>query len=487
MDRLKKVGMVKSIRSSQVKESVWGIGFEKLDRGVFDPEKAYDKVAELGVKWIRIQSGWARTEVRKGEYEFGWLDTIVDNLLCRGLRPWMCLCYGNGLYDEFAAKVFGAVGCPPIQNEEQKQAWQKYVTALVCHYRGKINWYEVWNEPDGKWCWKHGVNGAEYGELVNLTAKAIRAADPEAKVIGGAICGQDLQWVHEMLETGAGKNIDALSYHGYFPDEQRAIERLRSVKALCLRYNPALKFIQGETGTQSRRDGSGALRGAAWTPLRQAKFLSRHMLAHRFENVLFSSYFSCMDMIEALNGIVGDKASYLDFGYFGVLGAEFDENGIATGVYTPKPSYRAFQVLASIFREEYSLTELPVRPVSERSPLLMREEDSARSLLTHGFRKPDGSCAFVYWMPSELLTTSYEATISIESCGLNENVRLIDLLDGSIYTIPENMEEKDEKGYRKFLHLPLRDYPLLLTFGKFVEETPIEQKSLARCEFKAPV
>ena len=166
---------------------------------------------------------------------------------------------------------------------------------------------------------------------------------------------------------------------------------------------------------------------------------------------------------------------------------EFDENGIATGVYTPKPSYRAFQVLASIFREEYSLTELPVRPVSERSPLLMREEDSARSLLTHGFRKPDGSCAFVYWMPSELLTTSYEATISIESCGLNENVRLIDLLDGSIYTIPENMEEKDEKGYRKFLHLPLRDYPLLLTFGKFVEETPIEQKSLARCEFKAPV
>ena len=34
-----------------------------------------------------------------------------------------------------------------------------------------------------------------------------------------------------------------------------------------------------------------------------------------------------MDMIEALGGKVGDVNSYLDYGYFGVLGAEFDENG----------------------------------------------------------------------------------------------------------------------------------------------------------------
>ncbi len=469
MERLKKTGMVKAVNSAQVGESVLGLGFEKLDRGVFDPEKAYDKVAELGIKWIRIQSGWARTEGKKGVYDFAWFDSIVENLLRRGLRPWVCLCYGNGLYDEAARKVFGAVGCPPIHTEEQKKAWHDYVVAVVTRYKGKIGWYEVWNEPDGKWCWKHGASGTEYGEFVNATAKAVREADPQAKVVGGVICLHDLRWVRDMLETGAGANMDALSYHGYSPDERGAIERMRAVKALCLRYNPAMEFIQGETGTQSRRDGAGALRGAAWTPLRQAKFLSRHMLAHMFEKVRFTSYFSCMDMIEALNGTVGDKASYLDFGYFGVLGADFDENGVATGVYTPKPSYRALQVLASIFREEYSLADLPVRLAPEGSPLLMRDEDPARTLMSGGFTKPNGSSAFVYWTPSELLTTTYEATMTIEVCGVKGEAHLIDLLDGSIYAIPDNMVEDDGKNYRKFLHLPLRDSPLLLTFGSFAE------------------
>ena len=176
MERLKKIGMVKAVNSARVGESVLGLGFEKLDRGVFDPEKAYDKVAELGIKWIRIQSGWARTEQKKGVYDFAWFDSIVENLLRRGLRPWVCLCYGNGVYDEAAAKVFGAVGCPPIHTEEQKKAWHDYVVALVTRYKGKIGWYEVWNEPDGKWCWKHGVNGTEYGEFVNATAKAVREA-----------------------------------------------------------------------------------------------------------------------------------------------------------------------------------------------------------------------------------------------------------------------------------------------------------------------
>ena len=122
MDRMRKTGQVKACHSLEVNQSRIGLGFEKLDRDVFDPEKAYDRVAESGVKWIRIQSGWARTEREPGVYDFAWLDAIVDNLRVRGLKPWLCLCYGNGLYDEAAAKVFGSVGCPPINNAAQKQA-----------------------------------------------------------------------------------------------------------------------------------------------------------------------------------------------------------------------------------------------------------------------------------------------------------------------------------------------------------------------------
>ena len=98
MYRLKKIGTVKTKRASDIKHSRLGIGFEKLDRDAFKPEKAYDKLADIGVKWVRLQSGWQKTEKEKGVYDFAWLDSVVDNIIARGMTPWMCMCYGNALY-----------------------------------------------------------------------------------------------------------------------------------------------------------------------------------------------------------------------------------------------------------------------------------------------------------------------------------------------------------------------------------------------------
>ena len=105
---------------------------------------------------MRLQSGWQRTEREKGVYDFAWLDAIVDSLVALGLKSWMCLCYGNGLYGGGAEEVFGAVGVPPIFTDEQCRAWRAYVTVTVAHFRGRVAAWEVWNEPDGVWCWKHG-------------------------------------------------------------------------------------------------------------------------------------------------------------------------------------------------------------------------------------------------------------------------------------------------------------------------------------------
>ena len=472
MDCWKVVGKVKAFSSSEVKESPVGLGFEKLDRGVFDPEKAYDKVAQLGVKWIRIQSGWARTETEKGVYHWEWLDSIVENLLRRGLQPWICLCYGNGLYDAAAAKIFGAVGCPPIHTEEQREAWMNYVSALTERYRRKVQWYEVWNEPDGSWCWKHGVSGAEYGEFAKATAAAIRKGDPDAEVIGGAVCLYNFSWLTEMFETGVAESLDAISYHAYLPDEFRGIANVRSLKSLSLRYNPKLRFIQGETGTQSREGGVGALHEGAWTPEKQAKFLARMLLIHFAEGVEINSYFSCLDMVEALNGSVDNKASYQDYGYFGVLGADFDENGVASGEYRPKMSYRTLQVIASIFREKFSREEFPVFFASRGSARLLRNEDPVREVLRKCFRKPNGSCAVAYWIPKELLTTSYEGTITVETALVEGTPRLIDVIDGTVYEIPETNIEDNGRGVRIFRNIPLKDSPLLLTFGDFADVEP---------------
>ena len=78
MERLLYEGKIPFYSAKEVVFSRLGIGFEKLDRDVFDPNKAYDKVSAIGVKKIRLQSGWMRTEKQKGVYDFAWLDEIVD-------------------------------------------------------------------------------------------------------------------------------------------------------------------------------------------------------------------------------------------------------------------------------------------------------------------------------------------------------------------------------------------------------------------------
>ena len=114
-------------------------------------------------------------------------------------------------------------------------------------------------------------------------------------------------------------------------------------------YNPNTELIQGESGTQSKSGGHGALCDGAWTEEKQAKQLVRHTLADLMTDVHFTSYFSCMDMIEALNGNVDDKSSYLDYGYFGILGADFEEDGKSIGEYYKKPSYYVLQNICLIF------------------------------------------------------------------------------------------------------------------------------------------
>ena len=469
MYRLAKVGKITPKDSKDIKKSIIGLGFEKLDRDVFDPEKSYDFVAKSGVKWARLQSGWQRTEKEKGVYDFEWLDVIVDKMLEIGVEPWFCLCYGNSLYTESAKKVFGAVGCPPIKTEEERKAWSNYVKATVTHFKGRIRYYEVWNEPDGKWCWKHGPDGEELGNFIIDTAKACKAADSECKVIGFATCLTDKDYLEKAAQTGCLDYIDAVSYHAYGTVEERFKYIFDVYKSFLESNGKNIPIIQGESGAQSRPDGAGAGAGGAWTPLKQSKLLLRHLLCDINNQVEIASYFSCMDMIEALNGTVGDVSSYLDYGYFGVIGADFDENGRSTGEYTPKMSYYALQNLCSVFCEDYEITDIHAEGLIYSSKSILKDDYDFEKTYHFGVRKPNGSSALVYWIPNHLLTETIETTVSlrIKKETVPGEVRLADMLTGDIYSIPESILSDGDDGYLYFKNLPATDIPMLLTFGNF--------------------
>lgn len=47
-------------------------------------------------------------------------------------------------------------------------------------------------------------------------------------------------------------------------------------------------------------------------------------------------------------------------------------------------------------------------------------------------------------------------------------MKLVDVMDGSVFEIPENMIEGLPGGCRRIKSLPVRDYPMALIFGDFV-------------------
>ncbi len=509
MERLTKIGQIIPKRSDEIRHSRIGLGFEKLDRDVFDPKKAYPFVPQSGVKWARLQSGWQKTEREKGVYNFAWLDDIVDNMIAAGVEPWLCLCYGNDLYTDYASKYFGAVGCAPTRTPEEREGWLNYVKATVEHYKGRIHYYEVWNEPDGQWCWKTGPDAKELGEFTIATAKACKEADPTCEVLGFVLCMHNTDFPDQLAATGCCEYLDGITYHAYDPHEEVIVGVYDRYDEIRKKYNPKLKIIQGESGTQSRSDGMGALRGGAWTPLRQAKYLLRHLIIDLGVGVEFTSYFSCMDMIEALNGLTGQLNSYLDYGYFGVVGADFDENGVASGDYTPKMSFKALQNLTSIFCNEVEPAKLPVEGIVLQSPRLIALDYDFNNARSYGFVKPNGSAGLCYWVPKDILSETYEGTCSlrIPKGKLDEKITLVDLLDGSIYALPESMiatetierksdvsspltdalleaassntpalngkkvvvpdNEAEDGDYIKLVNLPIADHPMLLCFGDF--------------------
>jgi hypothetical protein len=86
-----------------------------------------------------------------------------------------------------------------------------------------------------------------------------------------------------------------------------------------------------------------------------------------------------------------------------------------------------------------------------------------------GFQRKNGE-VFAYYNPTNIMTTSYEGTISFEIYSKYNSVRLIDIMDGTVYEIPESIVKKDEYGIYKFSHLPIKDTPMLLEFGNFIKE-----------------
>jgi hypothetical protein len=156
--------------------------------------------------------------------------------------------------------AFGS-GYPGLHAEPANMAdWDAFCTAVAMRYLGKIQYYEVWNEPNYQ---NNGatITGSNFyfsgtfaklAEMVRRASQAIKAVDPAAKIIcpatttWSASAGQSAEtYFIGMMSAndGAGKTmmdwVDIIGVHLYLPGQNKTqdlagmIDRINAAKAVA--------------------------------------------------------------------------------------------------------------------------------------------------------------------------------------------------------------------------------------------------------------
>jgi hypothetical protein len=190
----------------------------------------------MGINWVRLHDvapdvySWRYVEATPGNWKFN--DKKVDRILGYHLEilaaygqtpPWARWIPpdtgGNNYYLDW-------------YQPKDLAAQERYVQMLTRHYKGKINNYEIWNEPYKMYWFKYydktkkgderyvksETPEEDFAEMSKRIYRAAKKADPNVHVIGVCSRYQDeigRNWMANAVRLGTYDAADSISFHGY--------------------------------------------------------------------------------------------------------------------------------------------------------------------------------------------------------------------------------------------------------------------------------
>jgi hypothetical protein len=449
-------------KTTEIQSSKIGVGFETLDRFMFEPERVYPLLEKLGAKWARVQTGWSRCELEPGVFNFSWLEEIVDQLLAVGVEPFFSITFGNQLYMPDVPHESAVGHVPLYYGDGVRAAWDNYVRALAKCFRGRVRYWEVWNEPNIPQFWHPSKpNGAAYAELVKVTAAAVRASIPDAKIVGGAMSKMDPPFLEAALKAGLAESIDVFSFHPYQSVPEVNLQNMHDLVRRMLKQYSGGKDIdvwQGENGCPSQTKGHNDdwLGLYATDQVVQAKWVARRILADLKTGFDLALYFHAVDLMGRPYRQAGGEVKMPVM--MGLI------NG---ATYEPKYSFEVFQRVCSLFDDASEPRELFYRFMNPDEKNPQQSAVMATPMAVSFVR--DGVPLLAFWNtedPQQKKAARDMDLIFWADSDLSfENPVLVDLMTGQIHDVAAFGEPFicDDANVGTRFRIPLTDYPLVLT------------------------
>lgn len=143
--------------------------------------KALEHLTALGVRRVRLQLQWEHVQPAPDQWNLDFLDGRVGPYVEAGIEVIGVLCYGNA----WAASAPEADAFYPPDDPADFGA---YVTAVTTHLLGRVETYEIWNEPNaGYRFFKPELSGdpEAFAALLKEGALQGRAVCPECRFAFG--------------------------------------------------------------------------------------------------------------------------------------------------------------------------------------------------------------------------------------------------------------------------------------------------------------
>jgi hypothetical protein len=293
-------------------------------------QRDLDLIAAAGFKFVRMDFSWSGIESKSGEYNWADYDELVSNLAQRGLGAVFIFDYSNPVYEAAVTSRNPVTGeshetTASPQHAESVAAFARWASASARHFHGRRIIWEIWNEPNISF-WSPKPDVGQYTALALAAAKAVRAAEPQATIVGPASSGFPWEFLEAFLKSGILDYLDGVSVHPYreyrlAPETASAdFKRLRQI---IDRYAPAAKkgtipMLSGEWGYASHA------RGVSLET--QAAFAVRQQLANLLDGVPLSIWYDWTN-----DGPDPNEREH----NFGVVGGDL----------SPKPAYVAMQTM----------------------------------------------------------------------------------------------------------------------------------------------
>lgn len=192
--------------------------------------KTFDKAAAFGshphgepeamltakegyVKWMRTSIGWEWVEPQRGEWQWEAAEANLKQFWDLGMEPLVILAntpkwassYREGMRQGAYRSTYGSY--PP----DSLADWESFCFQTAQHFRGRIRYYEVWNEPN---CDFFMGTREQFAELVKGAYRGLKRGDPNCQVMFDC-AGVDLSFYEDMFRFGAGDSLDILATHNY--------------------------------------------------------------------------------------------------------------------------------------------------------------------------------------------------------------------------------------------------------------------------------